>query len=1052
MFDLDDEEGNDIDTSEKILNDNDKGSNNNTISLSFNSSNENLENKDADFDSAIDISDIFKDSLKKYLKNNNLCMVTYPELTDKEIINKPNKKSKCIKINPIQRIKAALLKKVDNPRSKDFNFKFVKDQDYYFLITKEFNKNYMQPIAQDSNKKRKLGSRKESKDTEMKFEAKRINLNFDYNKYIFKALILSEKNGKIEVFHEEILNREICQVSHTTNDSIKYYRQTKKIKQDKEFKTFEELCPNKYYIIEVEQKKPPSETIIKEDGILSVLYLITSGKKTAMQLFTMTKYVLHFIEETLCNYIGKYIRDMIFDFCHLPSECFEDFLSHIGSVNQGIGSNYKLVFPLKKYIKDVDFLSKRCLVSHIYRNLPNISRPKANDKIPFHKFIFLFEKYRLYYEEKEFKIKQKYIDLVKTDKEKAEKYKKYRKKYEFLKPCIIEDPVNDKITKEKKLDLNRLITLYFKILEKYLRENLSEDNQMIREFLIPSLAKFLSQYSAFKGFLNFDIVMNEDNRFEFQCSHNKVCNQNINNYMFCCVVNSLKCINCIFGFNEGFFHKHFSIMDYSYNFNEKNVIHTFLCINDSSKKNRVRVFDIPFMDKWCYQIASLLFLIYRDSFEFLSNKKNCENKPDIDYHANFAKYFSEIHENVTKELFENYKKVIPNYFEFCYKISETPLDKYNCLDNLCQNFTNKSVFYLLKDNVIFFTPFETVFKENLKLDKIINKPRMEKILEPYLILVDKKLKDYLDEKENKEDYLKKKKLDKKRFFNKLKKINIEKPHYTVFLIEKKAKLIDTSIAHDNDDEEEEKQKDNNEIITSTNEENKESTPERSSSVSSTEISYQEKYIDINKVYPKKMHNVQLLVKNGNFNTKDYNFYYLLNLYYNFTYESMQELKHSFVNYDTLKRYIASIESSVTVSFSDYDKTIMGTAKGKDENDSSNAKKVKKNVKQDIVNCLTIMSKLTRMTRHMNCIFSQYVKTVINDIMKNNKKVKEKFADEDKVKQGCDYFMKIGHYMINFRAYRNDADSFQAYKKSKFYQDIEKEQQTIEEQNKIIIDE
>ena len=174
MFDLDDEEGNDIDTSEKIINDNDKGSNNNTISLSFNSSNENLENKDADFDSAIDISDIFKDSLKKYLKNNNLCMVTYPELTDKEIINKPNKKSKCIKINPIQRIKAALLKKVDNPRSKDFNFKFVKDQDYYFLITKELNKNYMQPIAQDSNKKRKLGSRKESKDTDMKFEAKRI--------------------------------------------------------------------------------------------------------------------------------------------------------------------------------------------------------------------------------------------------------------------------------------------------------------------------------------------------------------------------------------------------------------------------------------------------------------------------------------------------------------------------------------------------------------------------------------------------------------------------------------------------------------------------------------------------------------------------------------------------------------------------------------------------------------------------------------------------------------------------------------------------------------
>ena len=162
----------------------------------------------------------------------------------------------------------------------------------------------------------------------------------------------------------------------------------------------------------------------------------------------MTKYVLHFIDETLCNYIGKYMRDMIYDFCHLPSECFEDFLSHIGSVNQGMGTNYKLVFPLKKYIKDVDVLSKKCLVSHIYRNLPNISRPKASDKIPFHKFIFLYEKYKLYYEEKEFKIKQKYIDQIKVEKE--EKYKKLRKKYEFLKPCVIDDPVNDKITKEKK--------------------------------------------------------------------------------------------------------------------------------------------------------------------------------------------------------------------------------------------------------------------------------------------------------------------------------------------------------------------------------------------------------------------------------------------------------------------------------------------------------------------------------------------------------------------------------------------------------------------------
>ena len=191
-----------------------------------------------------------------------------------------------------------------------------------------------------------------------------------------------------------------------------------------------------------------------------------------------------------------------------------------------------------------------------------------------------------------------------------------------------------------------------------------------------------------------------------------------------------------------------------------------------------------------------------------------------------------------------------------------------------------------------------------------------------------------------------------------------------------------------------------------------------------------------------MYNVGLLSKSENHNQQQqYNFYYLLNLYYNFTYESMQELKHLFVNYDTLKRFIASIESSVTVSFSDYDKTIMGNVKGKgkDENDSSNAKVVKKDVKKDIVNCLTIMSKLTRMTRHMNCIFGQYVKNVINDILEKNKKVRDKFADEEKVQKGCDYFMKIGHYLVNFKAYRHDYDSFEYFKTSAIKKKIESEQ-------------
>ena len=408
LFDLeDDNEENEINTGNKAINDTGVEINN-SIFNSINLSRESLVNKEDDFSKVFDVSDIFKDTLKDFLKKNNLCLVTYPELKEKGVIFKSDKKQKVTKINPIQKIKAALLKKDNKPKSKDFEFKFSSAEDYYFFITKELNLNYMKPIvSSETNKRRRMGNRKESKDADANVDNKKINLNFDYNKYTLKAFIVKDNNGKIDVFHEEILNREICQVSHTTKDSISYYRTTKKIKQERDFRIFEELCPHKYYLIEVEQKKPPSETIIKEDGILSVLYLITPEKKIAMNLFTMVKYSLYFIDETLSNYVGKYIRDMIHDFCHLPSECFEDFLSHIGSINNEIKSNFKLIFPLKRYVKSMEDISRKCLINHVYKNLPNISRPKAADKIPFHKFIFLFEKYKLYYEEKEYRIKQK---------------------------------------------------------------------------------------------------------------------------------------------------------------------------------------------------------------------------------------------------------------------------------------------------------------------------------------------------------------------------------------------------------------------------------------------------------------------------------------------------------------------------------------------------------------------------------------------------------------------------------------------------------------------
>ena len=960
--------------------------------------------------------------VKNYLDKNNLCLATFD------------------RIEPVQIIKAALLQKNEN-RAKDFSFQFNEEQEFYFFITKEYNPNYLKPMASSSSdrKKRLKKEKRESKERESlnkQIENKKINLNFDYNKYILKAVLAKKQNsGKFEIFCQEILNREVCQVSHTTLDSIAYYKNTKTIKPDKAKKNFESfalLIPEKYYLIEIEKKKPANETIIKEDGIISVLYLITPKKSQTIHLFTMVKYSIYFIRETLCNYIGKYIHDMIYDFCHLPSECFDDFLSHIGSLTPTLGSNHKLLFPLKKYIKTVESLSHTNLINHMYRNLPNISRPKAADRVPFHKFIFMYEKYKLYYAEKEFKIKQKKLNEKKT------------KKFLFLKPSIIHDPVNDRITKEHKINLNVLIRIYFEILEKFLKENLSQDKKVIRNFLIQSLCKFLIQYSSFKGFFNLDIVMNEDNMFEFQCTANKNINRTINHKMFGCVVNSLACINYIFGFNEGFFHKHFSIMDYSYNFNEKNVIHTFLCINDSSKKNKVRIYDIPFMEKWAYQIAGLLLTVYRDSFGFLCNKNYIKNqKTEIDFHANFAKLFSEIHQNIIDDVFKYYAQVLPDFYKFCTNISVSPLDKYNCLDNLCQNFTNNSLKALVRNSIIFFSPFDVVY--NINNDKVLNLPNLNTILEPYLILVDEKLKAYLDKKAKKEEYLKENQIDIKSYFKQLKFINTQKIHYTVFLTDKKDKQI-------SDDEEEEDLKENNIISTKDKEndddeddnekneiinDNKSDISTDSNNTNSNNNELLNVSINISDIYPtpKKMHTTTLINKGKNaIDNESFDFYFLFNLYYNYTYQTMKELKTIFVDYDIIRRYISSNESSVTISFNDYDKTIIKS--NQKEGGLENIKKLKKTTKKNIIKDLIIMSKLTRMTRHMNYIFIEYVNKVVNDIIyDSSSRIAQKNAQEEK------YYIKIGHYIINFLAYEKNGtlyNSFKFFKESEIYKKLEDE--------------
>ena len=936
--------------------------------------------------------------IQSYLRENNLAIVTFNNIESYHIV------------------RGAYLKKSENARAKDFIFQFNENNLYYFFITKEENPNYLKPkVTRERNRSAiRIKIDKNKEDDENK-ENTEINLNFDYNRFLLKSVLLKVPNtpgGKTEVFKTDLLDREVCQVSNSTLESIDYYK-AKSIKPEKSKQNFEkfDLLLEKYYILEIESKKPPNETIIKEDGIISVLYLMTPSKNVTINLFTMIKYSLYFIKETLYNYIGKYIHDMIYDFCHLPSDCFTDFLSHIGCLSQAKGSNFNIVFPLKKYIQTLESLSQKNLINHMYRNLPNITKVKSADRIPFHKFILMLEKYKQYYATKEYKVKQKYLNGKKA------------KNYVFLKPSLIFDPINDKITKEHKINMNNVIKTFLEILEKFFIENLSKDKRIIRNFMIQNLSKFLTQYTSFKGFFNLDIIMNEDNVFEFRCTANKECNRAINNNMFGCVVGLLGCINYLFGFNEGFFHKHFTIMEYSYNFNEKNVIHTFLECNDSSKKNKVRLFDIPFMEKWNYQVAGLLLYIYREKFGFLSDNINISNNQELNNkHSNFAKLFDEINKNISNDLFLYYEDVLPDYYKFCKSISNSPLNKYNCLDNLCQNFTNNSVITLLKKNVIFFNPFEGVYKINQK--HLLNYPNLNSILEPYLIMVDERYKLYLDKKEKKEQYLKDNNLNEKIFYEQLKMINIEKVHYSIFMKKDKndkdkdidkEKLIEADI-DENEEEEIEDKKDEDEINNIENN-NIISTSTISNKVEKEPV-IGESY-DVEDIYPEKMHKVSMKTILPEKIPKElFDFYFLLNLYYNYSYETIKELKTIFSNYDIIKRYIASIESSITITFNEIDRTIIKTT----QKNKYDVKEIKKKQKKGLIKDLIILRKLTNLTRRMNYIFCEYMNGVIQDII-NDQWSSIAYKNE----LGKKHYLKIGHYMIDFLAYEKKGINFNSFK-------------------------
>ena len=379
------------------------------------------------------------------------------------------------------------------------------------------------------------------------------------------------------------------------------------------------------------------------------------------------------------------------------------------------------------------------------------------------------------------------------------------------------------------------------------------------------------------------------------------------------------------------------------------------------------------MEKWNYQIAGLLLYLYKEMFGFLNDNVIQDNVQKsggfiINSHQHFVNLLGEINESISDELFKYYENVLPDYYEFCKYISNSPLDKYNCLDNLCQNFANNSIELLLKNNIIFFSPFETVFDINQKY--LLNKPNLNSVLEPYLIMVDQKYKLFLEKREKKDQYLDEINLDEKAFFKELKYINAEKVHYSVFIRqEQKEKVIEENEEdefEENENKEEVINNDNNNIISTAGEKDQ-----------NIDTNINDKNSN-NNIYPSKMYKKILKKLNYILDNQPFDYYFFFNLYFYFTYKITKELKNYFSDYDIIKRYIASLQSSIVVSFNESDRTIIKNTK----QNCGDFKNIKKIQKKSLIKDLIILEKLTNLTRHMNYIFNEYMNGVIQDIIKD----------------------------------------------------------------------
>jgi hypothetical protein len=152
------------------------------------------------------------------------------------------------------------------------------------------------------------------------------------------------------------------------------------------------------------------------------------------------------------------------------------------------------------------------------------------------------------------------------------------------------------------------------------------------------------------------------------------------------------------------------------------------------------------------------------------------------------------------------------------------------------------------------------------------------------------------------------------------------------------------------------------------------------------------------------------------------------------------MKKRIYNYDILKRYIASVNSSVTVSFHDFSRTILKDGPKDVKDVRTNKKQLKKDIRKD----LKIIKEIQTKTRGMCLIFNLYVKDIVREIIKKrtnpNSNVQEiinidQINSNEEEENDENSFIKIGHYLVNFNMYDIKENDITLFMESSLFNEI-----------------